>query len=393
MIARLAVAAALLGSAAGATAVLAADDEPPKRAPRPPAVRVATPTPQPTPEPLKARDVKLARQVPDPEGGAPWVVRTFTASIGAKTFTCWELGRVQGDRVGWIDGHGAFTAHEPGIYALPMPCATPEQLDRAKVKILRVTLVSYSPGRAPQPARTITWGPAAPDVTALAPADQPRIEIPADRLVLQVQAGEAPGLRKGTIELSDGTSKAFDYSGDAPPRAGAESPVEGTQRVAATAPDPAGGEPWGIVVQRGDKGGLCFDIPDRIVGTQVGFIDRRLDLFYSVAGFRVACGRLVPTRKDPLQMDTLISGGGPQGEDRGRIERRVLEGRIVYWGRVHPDVVSVTIKTPRDVRTLIPSKDFHMIVAVYDGLFPGGKATATAHVRNGKEVTRALHVE
>jgi hypothetical protein len=71
----------------------------------------------------------------------------------------------------------------------------------------------------------------------------------------------------------------------------------------------------------------------------------------------------------------------------------VLEGRLVYFGTVHPDVTSVTIVTPRDVRTLVPTKDFHAIVAVYDGPFPGGTATATAHFKDGRELTRTLHVE
>ena len=46
---------------------------------------------------------------------------------------------------------------------------------------------------------------------------------------------------------------------------------------------------------------------------------------------------------------------------------------------MHPDVASVTITTPRDVRTLVPTSD-HAIIAVYDGLFPGGTATATATI-------------
>ena len=52
--------------------------------------------------------------------------------------------------------------------------------------------------------------------------------------------------------------------------------------------------------------------------------------------------------------------------------------------------MSVTIRTPRDVRTLIPSEGF--VMAVYDGQFPGGKVTATARMRDGKEVTRSLYV-
>jgi hypothetical protein len=55
-------------------------------------------------------------------------------------------------------------------------------------------------------------------------------------------------------------------------------------------------------------------------------------------------------------------------------------------------VVTVTIRTPRDVRTLVPSAK-HAILAVYDGRFPGGKVTATARFKDGHEVTRTLYSE
>ena len=71
-----------------------------------------------------------------------------------------------------------------------------------------------------------------------------------------------------------------------------------------------------------------------------------------------------------------------------------MEGtRTVFSDLVHSDVVSVTIRTPRDVRTLVPSAKAHAILAVYDGRFPGGRVTATARMKDGREVTRALYVE
>ena len=39
----------------------------------------------------------------------------------------------------------------------------------------------------------------------------------------------------------------------------------------------------------------------------------------------------------------------------GSVERRVDPARIVFDGTVHPDVQTVTIRTPRDVRTIVPS--------------------------------------
>jgi hypothetical protein len=101
------------------------------------------------------------------------------------------------------------------------------------------------------------------------------------------------------------------------------------------------------------------------------------------------CRRKPPTRAYPMRLTTL-SSSIPASDDRGRIERRTLEGRLVFHGQVHPDVATVTLRTPRDVRTLVPSEGF--VLAVYDGQFPGGEVTATARLRDGKEVTRSLYV-
>ena len=99
-----------------------------------------------------------------------------------------------------------------------------------------------------------------------------------------------------------------------------------------------------------------------------------------------------PTRAYPMRITTGIWGAG-FADPRGGVERRVDPARIVFHGTVHPDVQTVTIRTPRDVRTLVPSADAHAILAVYDGRFPGGTVTATARFKDGKEVTRSLYVE
>jgi hypothetical protein len=179
------------------------------------------------------------------------------------------------------------------------------------------------------------------------------------------------------------------------PRRGGEKPVPGTDYVAARAPDPAGGEPWAVIASRGTKGGICMSMTGRLVGTRLGNVDRRLGIFYSGAFDTLhQCGdaERKPTRAFPMRLDTGIWGIG-EDDAPGRIERRVLEGRIMFSGRVHDDVVSVTIRTPRDVRTLIPSSPAHAILAVYDGRFPAGKVTATARMKDGREVTRTLYSE
>ena len=109
--------------------------------------------------------------------------------------------------------------------------------------------------------------------------------------------------------------------------------------------------------------------PEQLVGDEYAYIDSRLGLaFASSFGAFSNCTRKPPTRAYPMRLTTL-SSSIPASDDRGRIERRTLEGRLVFHGQVHPDVATVTIRTPRDVRTLVPSEGF--VLAVYDRPVPG----------------------
>jgi hypothetical protein len=51
-------------------------------------------------------------------------------------------------------------------------------------------------------------------------------------------------------------------------------------------------------------------------------------------------------------------------------------------------VERVTLDSPRDVRTLVPSPTGHAVLAVYDGHFIDGFVTMTAQLRGGE--TRSL---
>jgi hypothetical protein len=89
-----------------------------------------------------------------------------------------------------------------------------------------------------------------------------------------------------------------------------------------------------------------------------------------------------------LRLTYGLWGEEPGDDTTGHIERRVLQGRTTIHGRVDPSVLSVTLRTPRDVRTLVPSQ--HLILAVYEGTFPTGEVVATAHLENGGSVSRRM---
>jgi hypothetical protein len=65
------------------------------------------------------------------------------------------------------------------------------------------------------------------------------------------------------------------------------------------------------------------------------------------------------------------------------VARRTQRGITTINGRAHPDVVSITVATPRDVRTILPSRRAHAFVVVYDGSFPTGEVVLTARFADG----------
>lgn len=65
--------------------------------------------------------------------------------------------------------------------------------------------------------------------------------------------------------------------------------------------------------------------------------------------------------------------------------RRTLTGRTLVVGRARRDVLSVTLRTPRDIRTVVPVGG--AFLAVYDGALYGGEVVARAHLRDGRTVT------
>jgi hypothetical protein len=373
---RVALVAALAGSVIGAATVLAAGDSPPA-VPIARSEAKASPTPTPPPE----RNARILKQVEDPKGGAPWAIRAYetdyrTRTGEPRTSTCYQLGRVHDGRVGWIDAEGTFT---------PTPvtgiCMSAAQLHNIRAFAHRVTTVT---GEA-KPDETATWGIAEPGATELTLDREPSF-APGEAF-LRVKPGDAPRIERTRVRFADGTVKDNDPFQGYP----GERIVPGSQQVAAVTPDPAGGPPWALMTVRGERGSTCISGPGRLAGNHLGSIDPQFDiLVIDPFELRANCKRKKPTRAFPMRLDTMIAGVQPDPE--GRNQLRVIDGRIVFSGTVHPDVRTVTITTPRDVRTLVPTRA-HAIIAVYAGLFPGGKATATARFDDGTEVTRSLYVE
>jgi hypothetical protein len=171
-------------------------------------------------------------------------------------------------------------------------------------------------------------------------------------------------------------------------------PVPGTETLEARTPDPAGGPPWGVLVADRGDGGLCVaGGATQIVGDRPGVLDPTWGRFYPSGLSRADCRppRVPPTRKLPV-VSSISFGSGPADAgdvffDRARRQRRIQPGRFTLYARCHPDVQRVAIRTPRDVRTLVPSPRGRVIYAIYDGDFRAGAIEITAHLRSGRTYT------
>jgi hypothetical protein len=136
----------------------------------------------------------------------------------------------------------------------------------------------------------------------------------------------------------------------------------------------------------------------QVVGNQVGGVDTDYGLVTTYPARPVNCRRPGdgPTRRKPLWIGYGGGSGDTRAPDpllqRARIERRVLPGRFEVVAECHPSVERVTIRSPRDIRTLVPSERGHVVFALYDGFFPAGKLVVTAHLRGGGTYSERFHL-
>lgn len=342
-----------------------------------------------------ARDVRLAAREPDPGGGPPWALRTFTASgREGEGLVCAQVGRLVDGRFGWIAPGESFRPADFTALDAPLQCQSPDLLGEIGASVVGSTLVTDPRRGSPRPARALVWGLVERGVRTVAvqvPGKGRRELSPTARGgFLAVGPGAAGPARtvRGELRYEDGSTRSLPEP-DLPEPPGPR-PVPGSVRVGARAPDPGGGPPWGVLVGRTEDGRRCISDAGRLVGTRFGRVDE-LGLFQADPfGPGLVCGdRRAPTRRRPAALQTLVSSIS-EADPRGRIERRVLAGRTVLSGRVHPDVEWVTIATPRDVRRLRPSGPAHAVIAAYDGTFPVGEILVTSRFDDGSVTTQRV---
>ena len=400
----------VLGVALG-TGVALADREP---APKPSA-RVAIDAPRTTlPQAMhKPRTVpgtaRIEARAQDPAGAAPWIARVVETRTGQRRdvpSTCAHVGRLVDGALVWIAPDGqARAVSDPWLDLPSSPCITARTRRAHRPSVAVFTTITDPARGAARPQATVIAGVAGRGTRSVRlmglPGGVRKLRASERGAFLAAVKGAQPpnGIR---IEITwrDGFTRSVPFGRPfVPPRPPdvrrhQGHPV-GPQRIAVRAPDPAGGVGWALPLRRSSRGGWCEGQPSRGVGDQVGFVDARLGTFLPDRSSGYFCGddRHPLTRRRPLRLGTGVSSitspGG--GTERSQVARRSLPGHTVLSGVAHPSVRFVVITTPRDVRTLVPSRLGRGLLAVYDGTFPTGRITATAHLDDGRVVSQ--HVE
>ena len=250
---------------------------------------------------------------------------------------------------------------------------------------------------APMPERTVVAGMLPPQAShpMLLGAGAPRrLSTDANHMFLAVLPGRYWHSPLRVSVLEHGRTIA--------PSAASTLPVPAALMIPqARAPDPGGGAPWGYAASA--NGASSYG---RIVdGRLAGVLAREGSVMNGPIGWGTGepCAGRRRSRACPFADRHLpavqfeVQSGAEEGSFEStpgltppQIERRTLEGHTIISARAQPDVVSVTLATPSDVRTLRPGGPHHLFIVVYDGQFFRGAITATILLRDGRTVIQSV---
>lgn len=381
-------------------------------------ITAVTPPPYRAPAPAKsagvvppfelqiASTVRETLRATDPVGGATWVLRSWQGrpnrqvrGVGNERFICAELGVLVGGTLVEPGSDPSSKSHP--LTAEQGRCNPASSLERMRYMLALEGFLDDPYAYTPHPSRTVLSGvlpPGATDPILLGVGVARPLPVDSNNAFLVVTSGRywdaSPrityllhGHRIGTL-AGGGRPKLFPL-GSAP------------QIPQVRAPDPDGGAPWGFAATVN-----CSSAVGRIVDGRFASIDLSDGVLKSGAertGWRSSCATHPeaftppslahqPVEFDEQQAQAAIPlpGREPEPFSRPEIERRTLPGRTIITGIARSDVISVTLSTPSDVRTLRPSGPLHAILAVYDGFFLRGNLTATVRLRNGRVETEDI---
>jgi hypothetical protein len=364
------------------------------------------PTPPPPFEFPIAATVTETLRAPDPAGGPEWVMRSWqgrpnrsVAGVGNERSLCAELGVLWRGRL--VEASATPSARSRPLNAEGGRCNGAKSLTRMRYMLALESFLDDPYEYTPHPERTVLSGmlpPEARDPMLLGVGRPRTLPIDANNAFLVVLPGQYWNARPRISYLLHGRRVGKLPGGPGPRlyRRGTEAPVPQVR-----APDPDGAAPWGFAATHN-----CSTAVGRIVGGRLATIelsDGVLKAGAETSGRSSSCAAH-PTafepavvRHEPVEFDQQQMGTGEEllrserkPLRRPEIEWRTLPGRTIVTGVARPDVVSVTLSSPSDVRTLRPSGPLHAILAVYDGYFLRGNLTATVRLRDGRVQTEQV---
>ncbi|MGO9789635.1 MAG: hypothetical protein ACLP8S_09030, partial [Solirubrobacteraceae bacterium] len=334
-----------------------------------------SPTPVKPISPLRfvvpiADTVRVQLRAADPAGGPEWGLEswqglpnpsalrhTSNASAVPKRFYCEEAGVIIAGKLVQQSADGqptAVTDHEQDCDGMP-----------SKLLVSAQEYVNDPDSYAPVPTRVVLTGflpPGATDPLLLGDGSPKPLALDANGAFLAVLPGRFWDTNLHvSATLPDGkTALSGNY-------------LQGTAAPLATAPDPDGGAPWGFRAgpNHFEMDGQVLD--NRLVSIQPnGNVQPGPDELSQFGTGRLPAPSPLELFPQPSLSQVSVTLTQPE------IERRTLPGSTLIAGLAAPAVVTVTITTPRDVRTLRPSGPQHAFIAVYDGYFYNSIVTVTA---------------
>jgi hypothetical protein len=340
--------------------------------------------------------VRIEQRMTDPRGGPPFALRLFRAErlapIGRHPTPrrmkllghelCAQLGRIYHGRFGWIDANNVFRPARFNSRDAPIACGNRWRDDRSHPEVLVTTLITDPSQPSASAKQSIAWGFGGSQVRSVTLRGTVHARVsPRGAFLVSAPLYSRP-VNLGARFTYDGRPPIGGYRPVRPPTP-PRNPAR--LRIPFTVPGP------GVL----DNGGFCATQPERIVGDRVGFVNFALDTFDPLPTRSRHCGVMASQlpRGWPAGIGTMSGSGfdpalDPARDlDGGHVKLRTLPGRTVLYGAAKPGVRSVTIESPRDVRTLIPSSRARSFLVVYDGEFPTGRLRLTANFADGSAKT------
>jgi len=370
---------------------------------------------------VRVRQLSPARieaRTPDPLGGPDWAVRVVEQQLLARRpdgrvlpssgpQRCGELGRLVDGQFGWIDGANVFRPVPVGVEGAPLRCAADPASDPQLELLTRVAHPADENARGLQ---SIAWGLTGPNTRATirinATAHVPPatddgafvVAVPFTSVRPGVQLTVTAPARPTVVVESSYRADAQQRRADQPQRppwARGAQPLASLPLANARAvieyrtPDPGGGLAWGLLAARAENGGWCTSDLGRVVDGRVGELDATLGTMLDVGPDpNLGClpHLLQPTPRQPIR---TVYGSFTVGPDAAgeQVARRAQTSRTFVEGIADPRVRSVTLTTPDDVRTILPSNRAHAFLVIYDGDFPTGAIVLTARFADGHTIT------